>query len=105
MAESPVFEWACSMVQRGLGWSRLQARGTVRLVVRDAGLDARTLRGYQLRVLAQRVLPKELKARGAEEVDVLCSALTHCPEEIEADTKARVPVDPEEVFKRLGGRV
>jgi hypothetical protein len=104
MVESPVFEWACTLVERTLGWSRLQARGTVRLVVRDAGLDPRTLRGYQLRVLATRVLPKELKARGADRVDSLCVALGHCPPEVEADARASAPVDPEEVFKRLGSR-
>jgi hypothetical protein len=104
MTESPVFEWACALLEREARWSRLQARGTVRLVVRDAGLDTRTLRAPQLRVIALRLLPKELRSRGVDEVDALCAALSECPGSVEAEAKAMAAVDPEEVFKRLGRR-
>ncbi len=102
MTESPVFEWACTVLEREAGWSRLQARGTVRLVVRDAGLDTRTLRAPQLRVIALRLLPRELRSRGVDGVDALCTALSECPGSVEAEARATVAVDPEEVFKRLG---
>ena len=102
MTESPVFEWACAILERGARWSRLQARGTVRLVVRDAGLDTRTLRASQLHVIALRLLPKELRSRGVDDVDALCTALSECPGSVEAEARAMAPVDPEEVFKRLG---
>lgn len=102
MTESPVFEWACAILEREARWSRLQARGTVRLVVRDAGLDTRTLRAPQLRIIALRLLPKELRSRGVDDVDALCARLSDCPGSVETEARARAPVDPEEVFKRLG---
>jgi hypothetical protein len=102
MADSPVFEWACDTLERRSGLTRIQARGTMRIVVGQAGLDSKSLRVSQLHVVATRLLPKELRARGLEDVDMICEDLAQCPMSVEHREEAGVPSDPEEVFKRLG---
>jgi hypothetical protein len=104
MSDSAVFEWACEALERSSGLSRLQARGTMRLVLGQAGLDSRWVRASQLRVVAARLLPKELRARGLANPDPICEALAGCPASVEAATANDAPPDPEEVFRRLGRR-
>jgi hypothetical protein len=103
VADSAVFEWACETLERASGLSRLQARGTMRIVLGQAGLDSRSVRASQLRVVASRLLSKELRARGLTNVEAICDELSACPPSVERG--AEVPAnDPEEVFKRLGRR-
>jgi hypothetical protein len=102
VADSAVFEWACEELERASGLSRLQARGTLRLVLGQAGLDPRSVRAAQLRVIALRLLPKELRARGLENVDEICEGLSACPASTEPS--GAEADDTEEVFKRLGRR-
>jgi hypothetical protein len=64
MSDSPVFEWACATLERASNLSRLQARGTMRIVLKLAGLDSKSLRAVQLRVVVERLMPHELKTLG-----------------------------------------
>ena len=100
MADSPVFDWACELIERETALSRLQARGTLRLVLGSAGLEPGTLTARQLKAIAPRLLPKELRARGVVEIDHITEQLTQCPPAVEQSAKASI--EPEDVFKRFG---
>ena len=104
MADSVVFEWACETLERTSGLSRLQARGTVRLVLTQAGLDPRSVRASQLRVVSARLLAKELRARGVQNVEAICDEMAACPAAIDQQAAGSATTDPEAVFKRLGDR-
>jgi hypothetical protein len=97
--ESPVFVWACSVLEESTPLNRLQARGTIRLVLHAAGLVPEQLNARQLKVLAERLLPRELAARGIAGADAICSRLADCPEAIQQQAVPEAPVD---VFERLG---
>jgi hypothetical protein len=101
MADSPIFEWACETLESASGLSRIQARGTMRIVLAQAGLDSKSLRASQLRVVATRLLPKELRARGLAGVEAICENLSVAPPSAE---HSEPPDEAEEVFKRLGHR-
>ncbi len=85
MAESPAFEVASEELERATTLTRLEARGTIRLVLKEAGLDPRSVTSSELRVAAQKVLPKELLGRGIGEaervIERLLAALRALPEE------------------------
>jgi len=100
MADSAVFEWACAQLERDTTLNRLQARGTMRLILGAAGLEPGTLNARQLKTVATRLLPKELRARGVQDIDALTEKLTQCPPEL--DAKPGAPQEPEDIFKRLG---
>ena len=42
MADARAFDWVCEEVEKKSSLSRLEARGTVRLALKKAGLDAAT---------------------------------------------------------------
>lgn len=101
MADSTSFDFACSELERGTTLERLESRGTVRLALKDAGLDARSVSAIQMSAVMTQLMPKELNNRGVENAESICqaiaSALAALPDNgAAADT-------PESVFQRLGG--
>jgi len=103
MASSAVFEWACELLERESGMTRIQARGTMRLVLSDAGLDVSTLTAGQLRVVASKLLAPALKARAILDPERISERMTIVPPDLEA-APASQRESPESIFKRLGRR-
>ncbi|MDJ0853082.1 MAG: hypothetical protein QNK04_32325 [Myxococcota bacterium] len=99
MAES-VFEVVAGEVERRTDLSRLEARGTVRLALRESGLDARGVTADQMVVILRRVLPGEMRSRGIDDPEQICAAilvtLSRAPMQ-----PAREPDSPEDIFRRL----
>lgn len=101
MSDSAAFEAACSALETGSTLDRLEARGTIRLVLKQAGLEAKSVKASELRVVIERLLPAELAARGVEQPDVLCGRIAQA---LQGVTETAVSGDtPESVFSRLGG--
>lgn len=101
MADSPAFDFVCTKLEELTDLDRLAARGTVRLALKEAGLEARSVTSEQMGVVLDKVLPPELVARGIEGGNVMCveiaGGLAGLGSFAEAET-------PDAVFKRLGGR-
>ena len=100
MADPTAFEHACQNLEQLTGFSRLEARGTMRIALKEAGLDPASVKAAELSVVARKVLPNELAARGIADAESICerlrSALAVIQDSDSADT-------PEAVFARLGG--
>lgn len=100
MALNEAFETACELLEREAGFDRLSARGTIRIALRDSGLDAAKVTPEQMKVVAERVLAKELVARGIPEPEALvariAARLATMTSIVDADS-------PESIFGRLGG--
>ena len=102
LADSPAFDWVCSELERRTALDRLEARGTVRLALKQAGLDGQALTPDQLKVVLEKVMPKELGMRGVEDADGVCQALAGEALGIDAGP-SRGDETPEAVFQRLAG--
>lgn len=93
------FDWLCDQLAARTGFSRLESRGTVRIALKQAGLEATTLTARQLDVLLRRVLAAELTPRGVADAQIIC-------DDIASKAKAMnfaLPSDsPEGAFGRLG---
>ena len=100
MSETSVFDRACANLESATPLTRLEVRGTVRLALKAAGLDARTVTAEQLRVVAERVLPGELESRGVRGASDICRDLAA---ELATLHGAASADTPEAVFERLGG--
>jgi len=101
MADSPAFDHVCAGLEEGSSLDRLEARGTVRIALKEAGLDARHVTREQMVVVIERVLPTELERRGVENCDALCAELCRGLASVEmGETGAETP---DAVFQRLGG--
>jgi hypothetical protein len=100
MPELSAFEHACETLERLTPLSRLEARGTIRIALKDAGLDPASVKAAELTVVARRVLPKELAARGVADAESICEQLFGDLAGIQDSGSADTP---ESVFARLGG--
>jgi len=100
MADGKAFDHVCAQLESATALDRLAARGTVRIALKGAGLDPSTTTAAQMRVIAQRVLPKELAARGVSDAEAVCAAIAKSLGTIQ---DAVVGESPEAVFARLGG--
>jgi hypothetical protein len=100
VAEETAFDFLCDELERGSPLDRLEARGTVRIAIKQAGLDPHTAMPHELAVVAQKVLPGELTARGIHDAESLCGALA----KLVAERDGEASETPEAIFARLGAR-
>ena len=76
MATSPVFDAVCEQLEKQTSLDRLAMRGTVRISLKEAGLDAKSVSWDQMLVVLARVLPGELGSRGVDNAASLCEDVT-----------------------------
>ena len=63
MLGSPAFAWTCAEIERATALSELVARGTVRLALKQAGLEPQSVSGDEMAIVLREILPRELAAR------------------------------------------
>ena len=101
MADSSAFDWVCAELENATSLTGLEARGTVRLTLKESGLDAKTITPDQTAVVLQKLLPKELAARGVDDADAVCDRMAKGIVSAGLDS-APASDSPEAVFRRLG---
>jgi hypothetical protein len=98
-----LFDLAAEKLEANTNMDRLAARGTLRIALKEAGLDAHKLTLAQLRAVFEKLMPKELEARGVGEAATTCrsvmDAIALSADSIDIDSST----SPDDVFKRLGG--
>jgi hypothetical protein len=98
-----LFDLAAEKLETSVDMDRLTARGTLRIALKEAGLDAHKLTVPQLRAVFEKLMPKELDARGVSGAAAICHSvmeeIARSADSIDIDSSA----SPDDVFKRLGG--
>jgi hypothetical protein len=98
--EPSIFDFVAAEIARRTPLASLEARGTLRLALKRAGLDARQVSPSQMEVVLERVLPEELRARGVERPDEVSRSVARAL--LAAHPRADGPADtPEAIFRRL----
>jgi hypothetical protein len=101
--DAALFDFAAEKLEQRTGLNRLEARGTLRIALKEAGLDAGSVTTAQLRVVFEKVMPLELGKRGVQDAEGVCSAvieeLANAPAPADADSSG----DLDGIFRRLGG--
>ena len=100
MADSAAFSHICDALESATSFSRIEARGTIRLALKSAGLAASSVTPEQIRVVIERVLPLELENRGIPDPQGVCRTITRGLAGIASEASSDTP---ESVFHRLGG--
>jgi len=103
MASSQSFEWVSQELERITSLDRLEARGTLRLVLKKAGLDASSVTAKQMEVVLRQLLPRELQSRGVEDGGGACEHLLRGLTAANLSDTEPSAESPEAVFRRLGG--
>ena len=105
MAGSQAFEWLCEALEAHSSLERLEARGTVRIALKEAGLEARTVTPSELCVVVQRILPRELRQRGVTGETSLCERFAAGLRSLDAGPARAASDTPDAIFRRLGGEL
>lgn len=99
---SMLFDLSAEGLEQQTALDRLEARGTLRIALKSAGLEPRGLTVEQLRVLFEKVMPDELEKRGIERASAVCATVFESVS-AGASNDAADSTDPDAVFGRLGG--
>jgi hypothetical protein len=100
MPDSSAFEYACGQLETRTSLDRLAARGTIRIALKQAGLEARSVTPEQMTVVIQKILPSELASRGVDGVEEVCQRMLTG---LRSVATGPISETPDAVFKRLGG--
>jgi hypothetical protein len=100
MADSAVFDFVCDKLEQATRMDRLAVRGTVRIALKQAGLEARGVTAQQMAVVLERVLPAELNTRGVEGGEAVCAQIRSGLGSVASGSQVDTP---DAVFQRLGG--
>jgi hypothetical protein len=100
MATSTAFDRVCDELEAHTSLDRMQCRGTVRLALKDAGLDAARVQPNEMQVVLKRVLPGALETRGVEGAVAICEQIARGVATLAASPEGN---SPDAIFKRLGG--
>ena len=101
MADAAAFDFVCEQLEARTSLDRLAARGTVRIALKQAGLDSRTVTPAQMGVVAEKVLATELETRGIANAQALSGDLATKVRMLSGGAPAAET--PDAVFRRLGG--
>ncbi len=98
-----LFDIAAENLEGATDMDRLAARGTLRIAVKEAGLDPHKLTVSQLRAVFEKLMPKALDAGGVSNATTACQTVM---DEIARSADASdiaSSASPDDIFKRLGG--
>ena len=99
MADTSAFDFVCAEVEKATSLDKLQARGTVRLALKSAGLDAQSVTAAQLRVILDKLMPAELESRGCADAEAVCARISGL---LAGASFSGSGDSPEAIFARLG---
>ena len=99
MAQSAAFEAVQGELERSASMDRWTARGAIQLALMDAGLEAANVTSAQMKVVVDRLLPKQLQSQKVGDIANLCERIRDALALLGDDSRTD---SADKVFKRLG---
>ena len=96
-----LFDFAAERLEQHTSFNRLEARGTLRIALKVAGLDAGCVTAGQLCVVFEKVMPTELKKRDVSDAAAACSAVIDDLVNSPAPADTAPSTDLDAIFRRL----
>ena len=96
-----LFDFTAERLEQHTGLSQLEARGTLRIAVKSAGLNPKNLSVAELRVVFEKLMPGELDQRGVKDTPVVCAAVMRDLESAPVAADDSPSSSPDDVFRRL----
>ena len=101
--DATLFDFAADRLEHHAGLDRLEARGTLRIALKSAGLEPKNVTGAQMRVVFEQVMPGELDSRGVVDIQVVCAAVIADLADDSGAAADDSAASPDEIFNRLAG--
>jgi hypothetical protein len=97
-----LFDIVAERLEFHTNFSRLEARGTLRIAIKDAGLNAQNLTLRQLEAVLEKLMPGELERRRVEDAVAICNIVMGEVTRIAGPGDTVSTSSADEVFRRLG---
>ena len=101
--DATLFDFAADRLEHHAGLDRLEARGTLRIALKAAGLEPKNLTGAQLQVVFEQVMPGELDSRGVSDMQDVCAAVLADLADTRGAAADASAASPDDIFRRLAG--
>jgi hypothetical protein len=98
-----LFDVAAESLERHTSFNRLEARGTLRIALKAAGLEPGSATAQQLQVVFEKLMPGELEKRAVSDAGAVCRAVAEDIASTPAQPEEDASTELDEVFGRLGG--
>jgi len=98
-----LFDCAAEKLEALTDLDRLEARGTLRIALKEAGLEASRLTPLQLEAVFEKVMPKQLELRAVDDFQAVCRAVIKEVHFAGSSADAPAAASSDEIFRRLGG--
>jgi len=96
-----LFDLASERLEHHTRFSKIESRGTLRIALKSAGLEPKSLSLDELRVVFDKVMLAELEARGVRKAAAVCSSvMSDLAESTHAEDASRAE-NVDDVFRRL----
>ncbi len=95
------FDFTAERLEHHTSLDRLEARGTLRIALKIAGLTAKSVTAGQLCVVFEKLMPDELEKRDVSDAAAACSAVIDDLVNSPAPTDEAPATDLDAVFRRL----
>jgi hypothetical protein len=96
-----LFDFAAERLEHHTSLDRLEARGTLRIALKMAGLMANSVTTAQLCVVFEKVMSDELEKRDVGDAAAACRAVIDDLANAPVPNEERPATDPDAVFCRL----
>jgi hypothetical protein len=97
--DSDSFTIVADRLQELSDLDRLEARGTIRLAFKRAGVDVASFGLDDLEAVFTTIMPEELEARGCDDARAVCDALI---KSLAGDIPEKATRSRDEIMRRLG---
>lgn len=99
--ETSRFDVAAQKLEQHTGFSQLEARGTLRIAVKSAGLDPKSLTLGKLGAVFEKLMPGELERRGVSDIAGACAAVMRNLENVPIAATDSSSSNPDDILHRL----
>ena len=99
--DTALFDLAADSLEQHSAFDRLEARGTLRIALKAAGVDPKNLTGAQLQVVFEKVMPGELESRGVSNARDVCAAVLADLARASGAAAVASATSPDDIFRRL----
>jgi hypothetical protein len=96
-----LFDFTAERLEHHTSLDRLQARGTLRIALKAAGLTAKSVSAAQLCVVFEKLMPDELEKRDVSDAASACNAVIDDLMNSPAPTDEAPATDLDAIFRRL----
>jgi hypothetical protein len=100
--DTALFDLAADSLEQHSSFDRLEARGTLRIALKAAGLTSGNLTGAQLQVVFEQLMPGELDSRGVIDMQDVCVAVIADLVSAGGAAAGTGTTSPDDIFRRLG---